>query len=109
MMLWWKNNCRIVTFILSFLFYWIFGDIIFFLVLLLFIGLLFLLRGLYRAPFIYLEVIFIGIYLFACLVCLLFLYTATFKIFLMIVGLWLFYHCTNEKDYEILAIDEKVV
>ena len=88
MMLWWKNNCRIVTFILSFLFYWIFGDIIFFLVLLLFIGLLFLLRGLYRVPFIYLEVIFIGIYLFACLVCLLFLYTATFKIFLMIVGLW---------------------
>ena len=59
-----------------------------FLVLLLFIGLIFLLRGLYRATFIYLEVIFISAYLLTCLICMLFVFTATFKIFLMIVGLW---------------------
>ncbi|HHZ17668.1 MAG TPA: hypothetical protein GX390_00095 [Acholeplasmataceae bacterium] len=88
MVFWWKNNCRLVTLILSFLLYWLFGDIIFFLVLLLFIGLIFLLRGLYRATFIYLEVIFISAYLLTCLICMLFVFTATFKIFLMIVGLW---------------------
>lgn len=78
----------LLTFIFAFLLFWIFGDVILYIILIGVIGTFIILKGVKRHRFIYLEVIVLGIYLILILCCLLFVGLKTLKIFLIIVGLW---------------------
>jgi hypothetical protein len=85
----WNNYFWLITFILSYLLFWIFGDIIFFLSILVVIGEILVLKGIYRIKFFYFDVIIISIYLFLCLICLLFIFVESFKVFLIVIGVWM--------------------
>lgn len=96
---WCRNNYWFLVLLFSFVLFWIFGDIVFYLCILAFIGVLFLLRGIFRTPFIVLEVIFIALYLLLCLIGLLFILSATFRLFLMIMGIWFISSLYRRKRY----------
>lgn len=78
----------LITFIASFLLYWIFGDVLLYLVLIGVIGTFIILKGIRRHPFIYLEVIILGVYLLAIFCCFLFAGLRTLKVFLVVIGMW---------------------
>ncbi len=85
----WNNYFWLITFILSYLLFWIFGDIIFFLSILIVIGEILILKGFYRIKFFYFDIIIISIYLLLCLICLLFIFVESFKVFLIVLGVWM--------------------
>lgn len=85
----WNNYFWLITFILSYLLFWIFGDIIFFLSILIVIAEVLILKGVYRIRFFYFDIIPISAYLLLCLICLLFVFIETFKVFLIVIGVWM--------------------
>lgn len=78
----------LLTFIGSFVAFWILGDVILYLVLIGVIGTFIILKGIRRHPFIYLELIILSIYLIAVACCLLFVHLRTLKVFLVVIGSW---------------------
>ncbi len=85
----WNDYFWLITFIFSYLLFWIFGDIIFFLSILIVIGEILILKSIYRIRFFYFDVIIISIYLILCLTCLLFVFVASFKAFLVVISIWM--------------------
>lgn len=85
----WNNYFWLITFILSYLLFWIFGDIIFFLSILIVIAEVLILKVVYRIRFFYFDIILISAYLLLCLICLLFVFIETFKVFLIVIGVWM--------------------
>lgn len=85
----WNCYFWLIIFIAAYLLFWIFGDIIFFLVILIIIGEILVLKSIYRIKFFLFDIIIIGVYLFLCLMCLLFVFIPSFKIFLIVVGAWM--------------------
>jgi len=78
----------LLVFVLAFLLFWLFGDVILYLVLIGVIGTFIILKGVKRHRFIYLEVILLGVYLILIFCCLVFVGLKTLKVFLVVIGLW---------------------
>jgi len=93
------NYFYLITFCLSFLLFWIFGDVIFFLVILAVIGEFILLKMLYRIRFYIIDVIIFTIYLIFAIITLLFAFSITFKFFLIVIGVWLCFTIFFHKRY----------
>lgn len=88
----------VITFFLAFVLFWLFGDVIFFIVILAVIGEFLLLKSIYKVRFFIIDIIIFSVYLFCALLCLLFAIGITFKIFLVVIGIWMcltiFFHKT---------------
>ncbi|HHU56314.1 MAG TPA: hypothetical protein GXZ48_06485 [Acholeplasmataceae bacterium] len=78
----------LITFIASFLAFWILGDVVLYLTLIGVVGTFIILKGFRRHPFIYLELIILSIYLIAVFCCLIFVHIRTLKVFLVVIGCW---------------------
>ena len=100
----WNDYFWLITYILSNVLFWIFGDIIFFLAILFVIAEIFILKGIYRIRFFYFDIILIGIYFLMCLCCLLFIFIESFKIFLIVLSFWMCLTFFFTKDVEGLGI-----
>lgn len=85
----WNDYFWLITFILSYILFWIFGDIIFFLSILVVVCEIFILKSIYRIRFFYFDIIIIAIYFIMCLCCLLFIFVESFKIFLIVIAVWM--------------------
>jgi hypothetical protein len=92
----WRNYFWLITFIMGFLLFWIFEDIIFYLTVIAVIAEFIILKSFYRLRFFMLDIIILSAYLLVCFFCLLFIFSAAVKIFLIIIGSWmcftLFFH-----------------
>jgi len=78
----------LLSFICSFIAFWILGDVVLYLVLIGVVGTFIILKGIRRHPFIYLELIILSVYLILVFCCLLFVALKTLKVFLVVIGVW---------------------
>lgn len=88
MRFWFSRYFNFISLISCFLLYWIFGQVIMFLIIIGVIGFFVALKLIYRFPFIVFDIIIFGGYLFVALICLLFIASESFRILIMILGIW---------------------
>ncbi len=78
----------LISMLLSFILYWIFGDIVLFITILGVAITVYILKGIKKQSFIYLEVILLVIYGLLSLLCLIFPSAITLKVLVIILGVW---------------------
>ncbi len=82
------NHFFVISLLLCFVLYWIFGDIIVFLSILAVIAFFLCMKGIYKANFLYFDLILLGLYLLLGFICLVFLSNPTVEILVIILGVW---------------------
>lgn len=83
------NHYWLISLLASFLLFWIFGDIIVFLIILGVIGFFILMKGVYKATFLYMDIVLFILYLLFGFICLVFLSFDSVKILVIVLGVWL--------------------
>lgn len=93
MRVWWGRHLWIISAICVFFFIAILGNIFFFIVILSVIANCLFIRGIYKMPFLMIELICICIYFLVCIICLLFIHLILLKALVCLLGTWYILCC----------------